>query len=155
MVEPEKEGSQNSRGVSNKIMAKASKKISRITVTADVEHDVSLDPSAGVTLCHPDDTFRRIHFITKDVTSGPKKRSKKKSKGLSPKEQKDLNANMTKIYTQCKGGKWKRIWHNVNGEPSNKQNATMGYSSYNECTKMLYKFKYFNKSVPIGGKKER
>ena len=44
-------------------MAKASKKISRITVVADVEHDANLKIEDNVTICHPDDTFRRIKFI--------------------------------------------------------------------------------------------
>jgi len=136
-------------------MAKASKKISRITVVADVEHDVNLDPSTGVTLCHPDDTFRRIKFITKDATSVAKRQRKKQSKGMSKAELEELQSDMKKLYAKCKGGKWKKIRYDaLTGEPSDKNNAAMGYESFNKCVKNLRKHNWFNKAVPIGGKKE-
>ena len=134
-------------------MAKASKKISRITVVADVEHDANLDPSAGVTVCHPDDSFRRIKFITKDTKGVAKRERKKKSKGLTKAEQEQLQSEMDKIYAKCKNNKWKAIRYNpLTGEPSTKDTASKGYESYNECVKNLKKFGYANKAVPTGGK---
>jgi hypothetical protein len=129
-------------------MAKASKKISRISVVADVEHDVNLDPSAGVTLCHPDDTFRRISFITKDTKSVAKRQRKKKSKGLSKAEQEELNSEMQKIYKKCKKNSWKKITHNpLTGEPSNNKESKQGYESYNDCVKYLKEHKWGNKTL--------
>ena len=136
-------------------MAKASKKISRITVVADVEHDANLNIEDNVTICHPDDTFRKIKFIDKVAKTVPKRERKKKSKGLTKADIEQLNSEMKKIYAKCKNSKWKKIRYNVlTGEPSTKSNAAMGYESFNKCVKNLKEFGYANKSVPIGGKKK-
>ena len=130
-------------------MAKASKKISRISVVADVEHDANLDmKNTPVTLCHPDDSFRRIKFINKSITNVPKRERKKKSKGLSKAEQEELNSEMQKIYKKCKKNSWKKITHNpLTGEPSNNKESKQGYESYNDCVKYLKEHKWGNKTL--------
>lgn len=134
-------------------MAKASKKISRITVVADVEHDANLKIEDNVTICHPDDTFRRIKFIDKNAKTVPKRERKKKSKGMSKADVEQLNSEMKKIYAKCRNNKWKAIRYNpLTGEPSTKDTASKGYESYNECVKNLKEFGYANKAVPTGGK---
>lgn len=134
-------------------MAKASKKISRITVVADVEHDANLKIEDNVTICHPDDTFRRIKFIDKNAKTVPKRERKKKSKGLTKAEQEQLQSEMNKIYAKCKNNKWKAIRYNpLTGEPSNKDTAAKGYENFNDCVKNLRKHGYHNKTVPTGGK---
>ena len=134
-------------------MAKASKKISRISVVADVEHDANLKIEDNVTICHPDDTFRRIKFIDKVAKTVPKRERKKKSKGMSKADIEQLNSEMKKIYAKCRNNKWKAIRYNpLTGEPSTKDTASKGYESYNDCVKNLKEFGYANKTVPTGGK---